>query len=132
MTNNRSLATRRVMKTIARRTPANPLPVKAQDGSTPVVVALPDDRLLDIATHVQKQFGGHANVFVTLPDHIALIDFQLDPSGVDRQDYQSGHANTSMAMYVSFLKMNPGKPSMLTLKMGSPVGADVQDIAYAF
>lgn len=126
----RSLATRRVMKTLARRSAHNALPVRAADGSHPLVIALPEDKLVDVARHVKNEFGGEANIFVTLPDHIALIAFSFGPDPAEAEKMQRAHGNTSMAMYVAFLKMNDGSAS-LTLDMAD-ASTGVQDIAYAF
>lgn len=126
----RSLATRRVMKTVARRTAAEPLPVRAEDGTYPIVVSLPDDKLLDVARHVKREFNGAANVFVTLPDHIALINFSFASQEDSSPDRQMAGDATSMAMYVEYLKMHDG-PASITIDMAAASSA-VRDIAYAF
>lgn len=130
----RSLATRRVMKTIARRLPMQPLPVRLADGTTPVIVTEPDDKLNAVATRVEHE-GGRANVFVAFPDHLALIDFSVDSVSPILEQQQKAHQETSMSMYVAFLKHSPGE--RITVSMSS-TAADaaavpaVQDIAYAF
>lgn len=130
--NARSLATRRVMKTIARRTQHTSPPVRASDGSVPIVVVLPDDKLVDMSRHVAEHFGGAANVFVPLPDHIALIDFSISAADADAMSDQRGHDNASMAMYIEYLKLNSGAPSTMTVSLSRPTTPDIQPIAYAF
>lgn len=128
---SRSLATRRVMKTIARRVADQPLPVRLADGTSPVVVALPEDQLVDIGDQV-KRLGGHANVFVALGDGLALIDFIVE-NGETQPSAQPAHEATSMAMYVELLKLHVGTPCSVTVERGvSATAPSVRSLAYAF
>lgn len=126
----RSIATRRVMKTVARRSAYEQLPVQAADGSHPIVVSLPEDRLVDVARHVRSEFNGSANVFVTFHDHIALINFSFAPEVSTGPESQVAGDATSMAMYVTYLKMHEG-PAEITIDMAA-ASSNVRDIAYAF
>ncbi|MEW1707006.1 hypothetical protein AB0230_07165 [Microbacterium sp. NPDC089190] len=126
----RSIATRRVMKTIARRSTYETLPVRGADGSLPIVVALPDDRLIDIARHVHEEFDGAANIFVAMPDQIALIGFSFGPDRTHDAEVQRAHDNTSMAMYVAYLRMHPGAAT-LNINMAD-ASTELRDMAYAF
>lgn len=125
----RNLATRRVMKTVARRTPMEPLPVRLRDGSTPIVVALPEDTLKYVAS-LTDRFGGRANVFVAFPDTLKLIDFHIDHHELDGGDHQRAHSTMTMAMYVAYLGLNAGTPSKLNVDLAT--AESVHEIAYAF
>ena len=129
----RSTATRRVMKTVARRAAVEPLPVQARDGSTPIVVALPEDTLKYVVSMVDR-FGGHANVFVAFPESLKLIDFTIDHGDITASVHdQTGHASMTMAMYVAYLGLNPGTNVNLKVDMSSNADAQsVRDVAYAF
>ncbi len=129
----RSTATRRVMKTVARRTPVEPLPVQMRDGSTPIVVSLPEDTLKYVVAMVDR-FGGRANVFVAFPESLKLIDFSIDHNDIYASDHdQRGHSSMTMAMYVAYLGLNPGTNVNLKVDLSSNADAQsVRDVAYAF
>ncbi|WP_417506203.1 hypothetical protein [Microbacterium sp.] len=120
------------MKTVARRTPIEPLPVRLRDGSTPIVVALPDDSL-EYVISMTDRFGGHANVFVAFPEKLKLIDFQMDHNDTSDNGDQHGHSSMTMAMYVAFLGLTEGTPASLKVNVsGNPGAQSVHEIAYAF
>ncbi|MDT3331388.1 hypothetical protein Q9S78_11985 [Microbacterium sp. KSW-18] len=130
MMDSRSLATRRVMKTVARRALQDPLPVQAADGSFPIYVALEDDNLIDVGRHVREYHNGRANVFVTFADHMVMVDFRVDPTKPG-EDAQPAHAHTSMAMYVAYLRLHPGTPASVTVDLAAS-GSAVRELSYAF
>lgn len=128
----RSVATRRVMKTIARRQTIQPLPVRLQDGSSPVIVTMPDDKLVDIVAQIETT-GGRANVFVAFPEGLALVDCAIDSMGDVPETQQSTHHETTMAMYVAFLRHSNGEPVTVPVESGAFASSpSVRDIAYAF
>lgn len=128
----RNIATRRVMKTVARRSTMQPLPVLADDGTRPVVVALPDDDLNSVFERVEA-FGGRANVFVAFPDWLALIEFINGSGARDSPPAQHVHEATSMAMYVEFLKLHD-TPVTVSLSASEQTTAQhgLHQVAYAF
>lgn len=66
----REQAIRRVMRSISRRVVnSGPLPVRAKDGSYPVVVALPEDTVADMDER-RHRIGPDVNVVVAYPDRI--------------------------------------------------------------
>lgn len=128
----RSIATRRVMKTIARHVARQPLPTRLDDGSSPVIVALPEDALANVVAQVDA-IGGRANVFVAFPDRLALIDTSIDGLNPTPENHQKSHANTTMAMYVEFLRHTNGESVTVTVNSSRASHASsVQDVAYAF
>lgn len=128
----RNIATRRVMKTVARRSTMQPLPVLADDGTRPVVVALPEDDLNTVFKRVEA-FGGRANVFVAFPDWLALIEFVNGSRPRDSAPTQHVHEATSMAMYVEFLKLHD-TPVTVSLSASEQTTAQhgLHQVAYAF
>ncbi|MDN3309541.1 hypothetical protein QWJ90_01215 [Microbacterium oryzae] len=119
------------MKTVARRSAVEPLPVRLSDGSTPVVVALPEDTLGSVATRVNG-FGGEANVFVAFPEKLTLIDFRVSKHEGETIE-QLAQSTTSMAMYVDYLYLNPSRPSTITVDIGTDaIAPSVMNISYAF
>lgn len=128
----RNIATRRVMKTVARRSMVQPLPVVADDGTRPVVVALPDDDLKTVFERVEA-FGGRANVFVAFADWLALIEFINGSGAHESATEQHVHEATSMAMYVEFLKLHD-TPVSVSLSASAQATAPhgLHQVAYAF
>lgn len=128
----RSLAVRRVMKTVARRSLLKPLPVQASDGTRPVVVALPEDDLKSVIRRTEE-FGNAANVFVPFPDSLALIEFYVDHSDAGAAADQEAHQNSSVAMYVEFLKLHNG-PAKVQVSLSESASAPhgLEQLAYAF
>lgn len=128
----RNIATRRVMKTVARRSAVEPLPVVAQDGTRPIVVALPDDDLKVVFERVAA-FGGRANVFVAFPDWLALIELTTGTGAQEASQVQPIHEAISMAMYVEFLKLHDS-PVTVTLSASERATArhGLHQVAYAF
>lgn len=129
--NPRSLATRRVMKTIARRAHEQPLPVRRPDGTFPVIVALPDDTVVDVGDQVARS-GDRANVFVAFDSDLVLIEFVVQHGAPD-QDAQVAHEATSMAMYVELLKLDPTHSCTVSISRDSAATApSLRRVAYAF
>lgn len=108
-----------------------PLPVVLDDGSTPVVVALPDDTIESVYRRIEK-FGGAANVFVAYPENARLIEMSIADDGEPPAE-QSGHGHMSMAMYVDFLLLNPGEASRITIAVGESVAThETRELHYSF
>lgn len=128
----RNIATRRVMKTIARRSTVQPLPVVGDDGTRPVVIALPDDDLKTVFERVEA-FGGRANVFVAFPDWLALIEFIAGSGDPHSAPVQRVHEAASMAMYVEFLKLHDS-PVSVSVSASAQATAQhgLHQVAYAF
>lgn len=128
----RNIATRRVMKTVARQSTTQPLPVIADDGTRPVVIALPDDDLKTVFERVEA-FGGRANVFVAFPDWLALIELINGSETRDDATVQQVHETTSMSMYVELLKLHD---TPVTVNVSASEQATAQHglhhVAYAF
>jgi len=124
-------ATRRVMKTVARESAFEPLPIVLEDGSSPVVVALPDDEIESVYRRIRK-FGSAANVFVAYPENTRLIGMRLGEEGAPAAE-QLGHGHMSMAMYVDFLLLNPNKSSTITISIGESVATSgTKELQYSF
>jgi len=127
----RSLATRRVMKTVARRAVEQPLPVRLSDGTFPIIVTLPDDTVVSVGDRVRK-VGGRANVFVAFSTDLALVEFLAEATAGEGGS-QIAHEDTSMAMFVELLKLHPGESCNITISRNVSASApSVRSLAYAF
>lgn len=129
----RGTAIRRVMKTVARRAVVAPLPIQADDGTRPVVVALPDDTLKGVVERIME-FGGRANVFVAYPDDLALVELSVGAheDSHDDEGNDLAHAATTMSMYVDVLFAAGGPVSIDLNVSDSAFAQSVQKLTYAF
>ncbi|MFT4135346.1 hypothetical protein [Microbacterium sp.] len=89
------------------------LPVVNDDGESPVVVALAEERLSVLLARV-RNVGGYANVFVRLPgghSRTAIIDVAgaIDPDAAE--DFASAEGRPSAAanvgMFLDYLRTRP-------------------------
>lgn len=132
MMDARRVATTRVMKTIARRGATDPLKIIADDGTRPVVVTLPEDDLKSTIERVDA-YGGRANVFVAFQDWLALIECVIDVDAPESEEIQAAHGNTTMAMYVEFLKLHVNQAAMINVSISDSASAQsrIKEVAYA-
>ena len=126
---SRDDATRRVMKTVARTFDREPLPLTLEDGTQPLVVALPSEYISEIVGRVIS-IGGSANVAVAFNDHFTTI--VLANNGSPSMDVLEINQDLSMGMFLIKLERNPGKSMRLKFR---DVDANVPDasleLAYA-
>lgn len=94
--------TKRIMKYFARSGQGNCLPIQLDDGRRPVVVAMPDDRISEVANKVKSY--GKANVCVAMSDGLVVLGFEgclsnesIRPIG----DVQDVHQDISIGMLIS-------------------------------
>lgn len=96
----RDRATTRVMRAVARRSIVlGPLPVRASDGTYPVIVTLPDDTLDYMETR-RDSIGRDSNVVVAFPERMVLIAMRDGQS----DDAAPIHRDQMMAMFVYWLQ----------------------------
>jgi hypothetical protein len=114
------------MRSISRRVVnAGPLPVQAEDGSYPVIVALPNDTVADIDDR-RSRMSRDANVVVAYPERMVLIAMR---DGV-RDDPAEIHPDSTMDMLVYYLKNNP--EDVPAIRVGSRTAPRIEELAYAF
>lgn len=126
----RDLAITRVMRAVARRSVVlGPLPVKAHDGSYPVIVTLPDDTL-GFMEDSRNDIGRNANVFVAFPERIVLIAMRDGQS----DDAAPVDPRASMAMFVSWLENTDMKRPAIRVERAGAESARprVEELAYVF
>lgn len=122
----RDQAIRRVMRSISRRVvAAGPLPVQAEDGSYPIVVALPEDSVGDMEERRQR-VSRDVNVVVAYPDRMVLIAMR---DGV-REDPAEIHPDSTMDMLVFYLKRSTDP--VPAIRVGSRTAPKIEELAYAF
>lgn len=121
-------ATRRVMQTVARVLAKRPLPVRLEDGTSPIVVALPSDSVATLDARLARA-GGSANIFVAYPEKLMLVaarDEHLD------DDVADIHPDSTVDMMILWLKSTPKGTG--SIRVGEVV-ADaprVEEMEYAF
>lgn len=106
MKNDRTIATRRVMKTLARYVSMRSLPIRLADGTSPVVVALPGDSVESLVEQIRTA-GGQANVLVAFPEHIMLVGLGDAASTQPIQDYAEVHRLSDVGMLLEWMKTLP-------------------------
>ena len=126
----RDRATTRVMRAVARRSVVlGPLPVRAEDGSYPVIVTLPDDTLGYMESR-RNHIGRSANVIVAYPERMVLIAMRDGQS----DDAAPVDSDASMALFVSWLQnTDMQRPAIRVTKRAETAARPrVEEIAYVF
>ena len=127
---SRDDATRRVMKAIATKNPSVRLPYAAEDGTKPLVVALPSELISDVITRVTS-IGGHSNIAIAFATNFYLII--LHSQGIESSDAEMEVTqDISMGMFLLKLQQHPGQLVGLRFKnieAASP--STQQELAYA-
>lgn len=103
----RNEATQRIMKALARLVATEPLPVRLDDGSTPVVVAVPEEPVQDMLARLHRA-GGAANVVVDYVDSFYVASFfssALPAAAVG--DPADVHNNSNVGMLIDWLLAQP-------------------------
>lgn len=114
------------MRSISRRVVnAGPLPVRAIDGSYPVVVALPDDTVADMEER-RNRISRDANVVVAYPERMVLIAMR----DAVRDDPAEIHPDSTMDMLVNYIKYN--SETIPAIRIGSVTAPRIEELAYAF
>lgn len=134
MTTDRVEATRRVMKALARLASNGPLPVKLEDGTSPVVIAMPSDSVKDLAKQL-KRAGGVANVLVAYPDHFALSALEETPSATSIDEVAEVNQLSDVDMLVHWMRTLPEHGGSFTVTGDKDSGDHapmVQDMDYVF
>lgn len=122
-------ATRRVMKTVARTFDSEPLPLRLEDGTQPLVVALPSEYISEIVNRVVS-IGGQANVAVAFNDHFTTI--VLGNKADQSMHVLEINQDLSMGMFLIKLQQNPGKSMRLKFRdVDANVPEASLELAYA-
>ncbi len=79
--------------------------MKAEDGSSPIVVAFPNDYASEVLARV-RAVGGSANVTIAFKDYFEIIKFQ---SSIKAEAQIVINRDLSMGMLLIRIKENPGK-----------------------
>jgi hypothetical protein len=119
----RDEATRRVMKTVARS--AGTPPLRAKDGTFPIVVSLPYENISEVVRRVDN-VGGSANVAIAFVDHFAMLAMGRDLEEPSDSELLISH-DISMGMFMIKVQNNPGKTVALRFRN---VDADVPSISF--
>lgn len=106
------------MKSLALRGPASGERLQIEDGTFPVVVALPYEHISDVINRVQS-FGGQANVAIAFSDSFTMITMGQKAVG---NKIVEVHQDLSMGMFLIKAQNNPGKTIPLRFR---DVAADV-------
>lgn len=94
------------MKALARVVARDPLPVKLNDGSSPVVVALPEDPITDVTERVAR-VGGAANVVVADTESFAIVAFVSRENNDPIGEAVEVHHLSDAGMLVAWLSSTP-------------------------
>lgn len=122
----RDAAIRRVMRTVARYGARNSLPVTNDDGTSPMVIALPKDSMSDVHDRVVRA-GGHANVFVAYEEDIALVVLRCEHTEIEDDHPGDLHPDIEIDMFIAAARSSePGES--FTMKVSS----EVSQLDYVF
>ena len=133
--NERDAATRRVMKSLARRAATHSaLPVVNEDGAAPLLIALPGELLSVVAGRLDAM-GGRANVVLAFPDRYRICGFtqQMVEEIESDEDAVTAHHESTIDMFFDVIAATP--TGTLTLTIGVNEAATlprVEDLEYAF
>lgn len=134
MSIERGEAIRRIMKAVARIAARGSLPVKLENGQSPVVVALPQDSVEHLSEQL-VQAGGSANVLVAYPDHFYLVAMAETPSSSDLEEVAEVHHLSDVDMLLQWMKTLPEAGGTFKVN-GSParehVSPVVKEMEYVF
>ena len=123
----REKAIRRVMRSISRRVVSfGPLPVRAEDGTYPIVVALPNETVAEMEER-RNRLSRDVNVVVAYPERMVLIAMR----DAVRDDPAEIHPDSTMDMLVHYLR-NSGSNDVPSIRIGSTTAPRLEDLAYAF
>jgi hypothetical protein len=121
-------ATRRVMQAVARRVAHNPLPIRLEDGTSPIVVALPTDTVEAIDARLARA-GGSANIMVAFPDKIMLITALTAEYDNDIADVAP---NSTVEMLIEWLQSTTTGTGSIRLREPRHSLPRVEELEYAF
>lgn len=111
-------ATRRVMKALARLVAREPLPVKLEDGTSPVVVAVPEEPVADMLARISRA-GGRANVAIDYVDHFAIAACESKSLGEAIDSATSDHAEvhqlSTVGMLMTWIATQPNGSGAFTM-----------------
>lgn len=112
-------ATQRVMKALARLSAREALPVVLPDGSTPVVVTIPEERVSDMVARLDRA-GGHANVVIDYVDYFSVADFASNdfPSAGAGDDLADVHQLSTVGLLIDWLKLQPDSAGEFRMTAG--------------
>jgi len=127
---DREKVIRRVMRTVAREQARSPLPVRLEDGSSPLVVALPGDSVADVFERVGG-FGGSANLIVAYAERLKLLSIELNASSETREPADV-HPVASIGMLCDWLDCTPDGSAQIRINDAFAAPPVVRELAYAF
>lgn len=123
----REKATRRVMRSISRRVVNfGPLPVRAEDGTYPIVVVLPEETVADMEDR-RNRISRDVNVVVAYPERMVLIAMR----DAVHDDPAEIHPGSTMDMLVFYLRNSAGE-DVPAIRVGSVAAPHVEELAYTF
>ncbi len=123
-------ATRRVMKSLARPHTAGALSLRLDDGTRPVVVALPYEKVSEVVARV-RAIGGKANVAVAHAQNFHTLVMDLEGRSSTSRPVVEITQDLSMGMFVLKVEANPSKSILFRfqgIEAGVPVAS--QEMAY--
>ncbi|TFC92028.1 MULTISPECIES: hypothetical protein [Cryobacterium] len=95
------------MKTIAVGQHRVTLPFRAEDGSQPLVVAMPYEHVSDVVLRV-RSIGGHANVAVAFARNFSLVVMDSDDTEAVGPEMEVNE-DLSMGMFLIAIGSHPSK-----------------------
>lgn len=124
---SRDVATRKVMKTLGQS--AAGLPFRLEDGTSPLVIAMPYEHVSEVVNRVLS-LGGRANVAVAFAKNYATLVMgrHIEGSGDEIEITQ----DLSMGMFLIRVKSHPGQRVRFRFRdVDTNVPEVQQELAYA-
>lgn len=125
-------ATRKVMKAIATGPTRVRLQYRAEDGTFPLVVALPNENIADVAERV-RSVGGSANVAIAFAKNFRIISM----TGVDVELNPEEHEDSldvthQMSMGMLLIQFDQRKRSNVHFRAHAQLSAPLETKALAY
>ncbi len=127
LTLRRNEATQRIMKALARLVATEPLPVRLDDGSSPVVIAVPEEPVKDMLDRLHRA-GGAANVVIDYVDSFSVVSFySSDIPNAASDDPADVHHNSNVGMLIDWIHAQPDGSAAFRMN-GSEAPAPSMDV----
>lgn len=124
-------ATRRVMKSLARPHASGALSLQLDDGTRPLVVALPFEKVSEVVARV-RVIGGKANVAVAHAKNFNTLVMDLNPRTATDRPVVEITQDLSMGMFVLRIEQNPRKSILFRFHdIEAGVPSVSQELAYS-
>jgi len=123
-------ATRRVMKSLARPHASGALTLQLEDGTRPLVVSLPFEKVSEVVERV-RSVGGRANVAVAHAKNFNTLVMDLSGMSATTRPVVEITEDLSMGMFIIKIEANPRKSILFRFQdIEAGVPAASQELAY--